>query len=86
MPLPRLTVDAVLKMAHEQARRHQDQSLTEQTASPAMRQAIAQVWDLVRQRLGHSQEVQALDAMIAKLTDTAASTATASHAQNPQDH
>ncbi len=85
MPLPRLTVDVVLKMAHEQARRHQDQSLAEQAASPAMRQAIAQVWDLVRQRLGHSQDVQALDEMIAKLTVTPPSMAPISHAQDPQD-
>ena len=85
MPLPRLTIDAVLKMAHEQARRHQGSSLAEQAASPAMRQAIGQVWELVRQRLGHSQEVQALDEMIAKLTDTVPSTAAASHAPGSHD-
>ncbi len=78
MPLPRLTIDAVLKMAHEQARRHQDQSLAEQAASPAMRQAIAQVWDLVRQRLGHSQEVQALDEKIGQLTSNSLSDRTTS--------
>ena len=68
MPTPRLTIDAVLKMAFEQASRHAGLSLAEQAASPAMRQAIVQVWELVRQRLGHSQEVQALDKMIARLT------------------
>ena len=68
MPTPRLTVDAVLKMAHEQARRHEASSLDEQVASPAMRRAIGQVWELVRQRLGHSEEVRKLDAIIGRLT------------------
>ena len=41
--LPRLTVDSVMKMAHDQALRHASLPLDQQIASPAMRQAIEQV-------------------------------------------
>lgn len=66
--LPRLTVDAVLKMAHAQALRHVELPQDAQAASPALRQAIEQVWVLVRGRLGHSDEVDRLDALIGRLT------------------
>ena len=42
--------------------------VAEQAASPAMRQAIGQVWDLVRKRLGCSPEVLAFDEMTARIT------------------
>lgn len=68
MPNPRLSVDAVLKMAHEEARRHAGMSLAERDASPALLHVIGQLWGLARQRLGHSRELQELDEMIARIT------------------
>ena len=65
---PRLTVDSVMKQAHDEARRLAGLSLDQQVASPAMREAINQVWALVKGRLGKSEEVGRLDVLIGKIT------------------
>lgn len=65
--LPRLTVDSVMKIAHDQALRHANLPLDQQIASPAMRQAIEQVWTLVKGRLGQSEEVARLDELIGRV-------------------
>ena len=65
--LPRLTIDSVMKMAHEQALRHANLPQDQQIASPAMRQAIEQVWALVKGRLGQSEEVARLDELIGRV-------------------
>lgn len=66
--MTRLTVDAVLRMAQAQALRHADAPLDKQMASPALREAVGQVWALVKGRLGPSEEVARLDALIGRIT------------------
>ena len=63
----RLTVDAVLRMATEQAQRHASLPAGQQASSPALSQAVDQVWQLVKGRLGASPEVERLDALIGKV-------------------
>ena len=65
--LPHLTVDSVMKMAHDQALRHANLPLDQQIASTAMRKAIEQVWTLVKGRLGQSEEVARLDELIGRV-------------------
>ncbi|MBS4002031.1 MAG: hypothetical protein KGZ91_01555 [Afipia sp.] len=66
----RLTVDAVLKLAHATALKHANTSPNAVMKSPEMVKAIDQVWQLVKGRLG---EVQAapLDDLIQQITGKA---------------
>jgi predicted glycosyltransferase len=72
MPERRLSVDAVMKMAHATAQQHLSMPLQEQLMSPKMVDAIEQVWELVKGRLG-SPETAELDDLIKSIVETARS-------------
>lgn len=68
MPLARPSVDTVLSMALAQAHRPTSSSPASSADSPALRQAIGQVWRLARQRLCHCDAVDQLDALVARIS------------------
>ncbi len=68
MPIPRLTVNAVVKLAQTEASRLAAAPVSTQMQSPQLSQAIELVWDLVRQRLGNGAQVETLDKLIRQIT------------------
>ncbi len=68
MPVPRLSIDALLALAPGEAQRLAAADPKAQPASPHVAQAVEQVWALVKARLGDGPEVRSLDALIARIT------------------
>lgn len=66
----RLTVDAVLKLAHATALKHANTSPTDKMKSPEIFNAIDQVWEMVKGRLGEVQSAP-LDDLIQQITGKA---------------
>jgi len=66
----RLTVDAVLKLAHATTLKHANTSPTDQMKSAEIIKAIDQVWELAKGRLGKVQAAP-LDHMIQQITGKA---------------
>jgi hypothetical protein len=63
----RLTLDAVLKMAHATALKQTEELPSEKVKSPEMLKAIDQVWELVKGRLGETSAAP-LDDLIKRIT------------------
>ena len=70
MSIPRMTVQSLFKMACVEAQRLSKSPAAEATSSPILQQAVAQVWSMVKDRLGKDPRVQQMDELIAKLTST----------------
>lgn len=68
MPAPRLTINAVIQLAHQEACRLTAAPVAEQLHSPALRQAVWLVWGQVKARLEHSERLESLHCLIEKLT------------------
>lgn len=68
MPAPRLTINAVIQLAHQEARRLAAAPAGKQLHSPAMRQAVWLVWGLVKARLEHCDQLESLYRLIEQLT------------------
>ena len=76
MPIPQLTVHSILKMAHAEAQRLSNAPIrghASEVESPDLRDAVAQVWSMVRVQLGQDRRVEELDRLIALLTTTTSS-------------
>ena len=63
MPV-RLTVDAVIKMATQEAQRLASKPLSAQAQDTQLAAAIEQVWSLVQGRLGRTPEAEHLNGLI----------------------
>jgi len=66
----RLTIDAVIKMATQEAQRLAKKPFAAQAHDRKLNAAIEQVWSLVQCRLGRTPEAEKLDGLIQSVIKT----------------